>query len=187
MHPQRITLIHADSGSTPPQGPSWRHAGHEGSPDAFPHQPALAPSNPPTFLPAHWPGRLPTHSLAQAPAFPPAGPPTCLPTSPPDWTPAHPSAGPRTHLPILVVNKDVAGAVVLQVGDLQAVGVANLGWLEGGVQMFNLHDGLGLLGLEARPWLSSRWAWEQAVQSCGCWLGCVALGKVLNPLWAWVS
>lgn len=57
---------------------------------------------------------------------------------------------PRTHLPVFMVDKDVAGAVVLQVGDLQAVGVANLGWLEGGVQMLDLHDGLGLLGLEAR-------------------------------------
>lgn len=50
-------------------------------------------------------------------------------------------------LPVLVVDEDVAGAVVLQVGDLQAVGVADLGWLEGGIQMLDLHDGLGLLGV----------------------------------------
>lgn len=67
------------------------------------------------------------------------------------WPSSPPLPGsPRTHLPIFVVDKDVAGAVVLQVGDLQAVGVAYLGWLEGGVQMLDLHDGLGLLGLEAR-------------------------------------
>jgi len=50
-----------------------------------------------------------------------------------------------------VVDEDVAGTVVLQVGDLQAMRVADLGWLEGGVQMLDLHDSLGLLGLEARP------------------------------------
>lgn len=59
--------------------------------------------------------------------------------------PHHPAHMP--HLPILVIDEDVAGAVVLQVGDLQAVGVANLGRLEGGIQVLNLHDSLGLLGL----------------------------------------
>lgn len=76
------------------------------------------------------------------------------PNSRPGWVassaPPHPPASPRTHLPVLVVDEDVAGAVVLQVGDLQAVGVADLGWLEGGIQMLDLHDGLGLLGLGSK-------------------------------------
>lgn len=50
-------------------------------------------------------------------------------------------------LAILVVDKDVASAIVLQVGDLQAVGVADLGWLEGGIQVLNLHDSLRLLSV----------------------------------------
>lgn len=115
------------------------------------------------------------------------GPSGSHPPRGPSWLRARRGGGalprrgqPGTHLPVLVVDKDVAGAVVLQVGDLQAMGVADLGRLEGGVQMFDLHDGLGLLGLEARPCLSSGWAGERAVRSCGRWLCSVALGKVLT-------
>lgn len=61
----------------------------------------------------------------------------------------------RAYLAILVVDKDVAGAIVLQVGDLQPMRVANLGRLESGVQVLHLHDGLWLLGLGTGP-LSGR-------------------------------
>lgn len=51
------------------------------------------------------------------------------------------------HLSIAVVNEDVPCAVVLQVGDLQAAGVADLGWLKGGVQGLDFHHRLGIPGL----------------------------------------
>lgn len=52
------------------------------------------------------------------------------------------------YLSILVINKNVPGAVVLQVGELQAVGGADLGWLERCVQRTDLHDGFWLSGLQ---------------------------------------
>lgn len=75
-------------------------------------------------------------------------PPTVVPTKTPRiLATVHRSQASPGHLAILVVDKDVASAVVLQVGDLQAVGVADLGWLEGGIQVLNLHDSLRLLSL----------------------------------------
>lgn len=59
------------------------------------------------------------------------------------------------YLAVLVVDEDVAGAIVLQVGDLQPMRVADLGRLESGVQVFHLHGGLWLLGLGTGP-LSGR-------------------------------
>lgn len=47
-------------------------------------------------------------------------------------------------LSIAVVDKDVSCAVVFQVGDLQAAGVANLGWLEGGIEGLNFHHCFGI-------------------------------------------
>lgn len=52
------------------------------------------------------------------------------------------------HLSITVVDKDVPCAVVFQVGDLQATGVADLGRLEGGIEGFNFHHCLGIPGLD---------------------------------------
>lgn len=52
------------------------------------------------------------------------------------------------YLSILVINKNVPGAVVLQVGELQAVGGADLGRLERCVQRADLHDGFRLSGLQ---------------------------------------
>lgn len=43
-----------------------------------------------------------------------------------------------------MVDKDVPGAVVSKVGDLQAVGVAYLSRLERSVQSLNLHHRLGV-------------------------------------------
>ena len=48
-----------------------------------------------------------------------------------------------------MVNKDVPGAVVLQVGDLQPMGVCHLGWLEVGIQSVDLHHSLGLPSLRS--------------------------------------
>lgn len=47
-----------------------------------------------------------------------------------------------------MINKNVPGAVVLQVGELQAVGGADLGRLERCVQRADLHDGFRLSGLQ---------------------------------------
>lgn len=49
---------------------------------------------------------------------------------------------------IAVVDEDVPCAVVFQVSDLQAAGVANLGWLEGGIEGLNFHHRLGIPRLE---------------------------------------
>lgn len=51
-------------------------------------------------------------------------------------------------LAVFVVEKDVAGAVVFEVGDLQAVGVSDLLWLEGCVDGVHLDHSFGLLGLQ---------------------------------------
>lgn len=47
-----------------------------------------------------------------------------------------------------MVNKDVPGAVVLQISYLQPVGSADLCGLEGGVHRIYLHYGFRLSGLE---------------------------------------
>lgn len=51
------------------------------------------------------------------------------------------------HLSVAVVDKDVPCAVVFQVGDLQATGVANLGRLEGGIEGLNFHHRFGIPSL----------------------------------------
>lgn len=51
------------------------------------------------------------------------------------------------YLRIAVVDKDVSCAVVFQVGDLQAAGVADLSRLEGGIEGLNLHHRFGVSGL----------------------------------------
>lgn len=58
--------------------------------------------------------------------------------------------GGAPHLSIFVIDEYVPGAVVLQVGDLQAVGGADFRRLEGGVQGVYLHYGFGLSGLERK-------------------------------------
>lgn len=52
------------------------------------------------------------------------------------------------HLSILVVNKDIPRAIVLQIGHLQTVSSANFSWLESGVDGTDLHYGFGLSGLQ---------------------------------------
>lgn len=54
----------------------------------------------------------------------------------------------RAHLSILMVNKDVPGAVVLQIGDLQAVGRADFCRLENGIDTIYLHCCFRLFGLQ---------------------------------------
>lgn len=48
------------------------------------------------------------------------------------------------YLSITVIDKDVPCAVVFQVGDLQAAGVANLGRLEGGIEGLDFHHRFGI-------------------------------------------
>ena len=43
-----------------------------------------------------------------------------------------------------MIDKDVPCAVVFQVGDLQATGVANLSRLEGGIEGLNFHHRFGI-------------------------------------------
>lgn len=61
-------------------------------------------------------------------------------------------AGQRSaaHLAVVVVDEDAAGAVVFEVGDLQAVGVSDLLGLEGGVDAVDLDYRFGLLRLQQR-------------------------------------
>lgn len=47
-----------------------------------------------------------------------------------------------------MVDKDAAGAVVFEEGELQAVGVPRLLWLEGGVDGVHLDHCFGLFSLE---------------------------------------
>lgn len=47
-----------------------------------------------------------------------------------------------------MVNKDISGAVVLQIGNLQAVGGADFSRLEGGVHAVDLHYRFGFSGLQ---------------------------------------
>lgn len=67
----------------------------------------------------------------------------------------------RLYLAALVVQEDVAGDVVLQVGDLKAVGVANLLWLEAGI--YGVH-------LNCRFWFPGLVVWkgEQEAGKQGC-------------------
>lgn len=58
--------------------------------------------------------------------------------------------GGAPHLSIFVIDEYVPGAVVLQIGDLQAVGGADFRRLEGGVQELYPHYGFGLSGLEEK-------------------------------------
>lgn len=51
------------------------------------------------------------------------------------------------YLAVVVVHKDAAGAVVFEVGDLQAVGVSDLLGLEGCVDAVDLDYRFGLLRL----------------------------------------
>lgn len=88
--------------------------------------------------------------------------------------------GPRTHLPVLMVDEDVACAVVPQVRDLQAVRVADLGRLKGRIQMLDFHDGLGLLGLGSRQGLSARWLHtRRAVWLWASFLPSLGLGSLV--------
>lgn len=61
-----------------------------------------------------------------------------------------PGRGATPHLSILMVNKDVPSAVVLQIGYLQAVGRADFSWLESGIDSVDLHYRFGLSGLHTR-------------------------------------
>lgn len=56
--------------------------------------------------------------------------------------------GTAPHLSILMVNKDIPSAVVLQIGYLQAMGSADFSWLESGIHSIDLHDCFGLSGLQ---------------------------------------
>jgi hypothetical protein len=56
------------------------------------------------------------------------------------------------------------------------VGVAHLGWLEGRIQVLNLHDGLRLLGLWRKASGDPRQCWGLNT----CCVCCAALGKLLN-------
>lgn len=56
--------------------------------------------------------------------------------------------GVRAYFSITVVDKDVPCAVVFQVGNLQATGVADLGWLEGGIEGLNFHHCFRISGLD---------------------------------------
>lgn len=62
--------------------------------------------------------------------------------------PTTPSRGSAPHLSILMVNKDIPSAVVLQIGDLQAVGDAYFCRLESGINSIDLHYRFGLSGLQ---------------------------------------
>lgn len=62
----------------------------------------------------------------------------------------HQQRGTAPHLSILMVNKDIPGAVVLQIGYLQAMGSADFSWLECGIHRIDLHYRLGLSGLQKR-------------------------------------
>src|SRR4029434_314545 len=52
-----------------------------------------------------------------------------------------------SHLSIVMIYKDVPGAVVLQVGDLEAMLVANLSCLEGCIYVLNFHHSFWFSGL----------------------------------------
>lgn len=52
------------------------------------------------------------------------------------------------HLAIVVVDKNVAGAVVSEVRDLQAVGVSNFLWLEGCIDGIHFNHGFWFLCLQ---------------------------------------
>lgn len=54
----------------------------------------------------------------------------------------------ETDLAVFMIDEDVAGAVVFEVGDLQAVGVSYLLRLEGGIDCVHLDHCFGLLSLQ---------------------------------------
>ena len=59
-------------------------------------------------------------------------------------------ATPSSHLPILVVHKEVPNMAISPVGDLQPVGVPNLLCLEGGIQVLDADDSFGVFTLKER-------------------------------------
>ena len=59
-------------------------------------------------------------------------------------------ATPPSHLPALVVHKQVPNVAVSPVGDLQPVGVPNLLCLEGGIQVLDADDSFGVFTLKER-------------------------------------
>ena len=59
-------------------------------------------------------------------------------------------ATPPSHLPVLVVHKQVPNVAVSPVGDLQPVGVPNLLCLEGGIQVLDADDSFGVFTLKER-------------------------------------
>lgn len=72
------------------------------------------------------------------------------------------------HLSILVVNKEIPGTSILQTGDLQAVRMTDLLWLENCIQVLHADDSFGNLGLGFNEkimtpqffWLQSKHAHE---------------------------
>lgn len=60
-----------------------------------------------------------------------------------------------------MVDEDVAGTVVLEVGDLHAVWVSYLLWLESCIDGVHLDDCFGLLSLQGQ-W----WTYMQRLQIC---------------------
>ena len=64
-----------------------------------------------------------------------------------------------------MVDKDVPCAVVFQVGDLEAAGVADLSWLEGGIEGLDLHHRLGVPGLWRRKTRANKQGRSQSLVS----------------------
>ncbi len=61
--------------------------------------------------------------------------------------PRHKNKKIKAHLSILVINKQIPRTLVVQVGDLQAVSVADLLWLKNSVQVLHGDHSFGNLGL----------------------------------------
>lgn len=59
----------------------------------------------------------------------------------------HKRSSTRAHLSILMIHKQIPHALVVQVGDLQAVSMADLLWLENCIQVLHGDDRFGDLGL----------------------------------------
>lgn len=71
------------------------------------------------------------------------------------------------HLAIVMVDKDVAGAEVFEIGDLQAIGISYLFRLEGCIDCVHFDYCLGLLSLPER--MEKRKAMDSCVyQSVKC-------------------
>lgn len=75
----------------------------------------------------------------------------------------------RPHLSILVINKDIPRAVVLQVGDLQPVGGPDLGWLECRVHGTDLHHRFRLSGLHKVKKRTAREGVFLTITGWNCW------------------